>query len=105
MMGKGLIASGLCVLMATAFGFGQSYQGGVRGAVSDSSGALVPNTKIVLIDESTKVSRSTLTNAEGAYVFNSLDPSTYTISAEAPGFKKLERQNVVIGTQQFLTLD
>src|SRR5258708_17732903 len=104
MKGKGLILTGIFLSVAAA-AFGQSYQGGVRGSVTDSSGGVVPNTKVVLLDEATKVSRAVLTNGEGAFVFNALEPATYTITAEAPGFKKLERAGIIVGTQEFLTVD
>src|SRR5437660_12492277 len=32
-------------------------------------------------------------------------PATYRVRAETPGFKTLERANVVVSTQEFLTLD
>src|SRR5258708_36389304 len=105
MKGSGLIFTCIFICTITAFGFGQSYQGGVRGGVTDSSGAFVPNTKIVLVDEATRVSRAALTNGEGVFVFNSLEPATYSITAEAPGFKKMERQGIIVGTPEFLTAD
>ncbi|MDQ6707466.1 MAG: carboxypeptidase-like regulatory domain-containing protein, partial [Acidobacteriota bacterium] len=81
----------------------QSYQGGVRGIVSDAGAGVLSNAKVTLIDEATNVSRATLSNATGEYAFTSVDPATYTVTSEGPGFKKFERKGVVVGTQQFLT--
>lgn len=83
----------------------QSYQGGLRGTITDAGKAVVPNAKVTLTDAGTKLSRSTLTNNEGAYVFTAVDPATYVITVESPNFKKAERGGVIVATQQFLTLD
>ena len=92
-------------LLTSVIGFAQSFQGGLRGSVTDAAGGVIPDAKVALVDEGTGVSRATLSNSAGEYVFNAVNPATYRISVEAPGFKKLERTGVVIATQQFLTLD
>jgi trimeric autotransporter adhesin len=89
----------------TAMLFAQSYQGGVRGTVTDPQGAAVGNVKVTLTNQGTNESRSTVTNADGTYVFSAVDPANYAITAEAPSFKKFERTGVTVGTQQFLTVD
>lgn len=94
----------LAALTAPAV-WGQSFQGGVRGSIQDSGGGVVPDAKVALVDEATGVSRATLTNTAGEYVFQTVNPSTYSISVEAPGFRKLERRGITVATQQFLTLD
>ncbi len=85
--------------------WGQSTLGGIRGAVTDASGAPISNVKVTITNESTSEPRSTLTNGSGSYDFSAVVPSTYTVSAEAKSFKKYERTNVVLGTQQFLDVD
>ena len=84
--------------------FAQSYRGGVRGAVKDAGGATIPGAKVALVDVNTNVTRNTVTNDAGEYVFNAVEPADYKIVAEFPGFKKLERA-ARIGTQEFLTVD
>src|SRR5262249_26261442 len=84
---------------------GQTYQGGVRGMVRDPGGSVIPAAKVVLTNQSTGTTRSTLTNADGEYVFGSLDPSSYAVSVEAPGFKRMQRNQVVVGTQEVVTVD
>jgi hypothetical protein len=83
----------------------QSYQGGLRGVVQDPGGAIIADAKVALVNQATNVSRATLSNPQGEYSFTTVDPSTYTLVVEAPGFKKFEHKGVVIGTQEFLTLD
>ncbi|MCU1294527.1 MAG: TonB-dependent receptor [Bryobacterales bacterium] len=83
----------------------QSYQGGFRGAVTDPQGASVSGAKVTLTNQGTGVERSTITNADGTYVFSDVDPGGYSVSAESPNFKKYEQKGITLGTQQFLTVD
>ena len=83
----------------------QSYQGGVRGSIKDGQGASIAGAAVVLRDQATAVARSTITNGAGEYVFNTVDPATYSITVENPAFKKYERTNIVVATQETLTVD
>jgi len=99
-------------VIATVLGLGaasslpaQSYLGGVRGMVQDAGAAAVTNAKVSLVDEQKQTTRSTVTNAQGEYAFSQVDPATYTVMVEAPGFKKTEKKGLVVATQEFLTID
>jgi hypothetical protein len=82
----------------------QSFQGGVRGTLKDAQG-VIPGVTIVLINQGTRATRETTTNAVGEYSFPAIDPARYTLHAEVPGFRPYENANVQVGTQQFLSLD
>jgi hypothetical protein len=83
----------------------QSYLGGIRGAVLDASGKSIGETKVTIVDEATGTQRATLSSNEGSYSFSQVVPATYTIFAEAPGFKKFERKHIIVGTQEIVALD
>ncbi|PWU07878.1 MAG: hypothetical protein C5B51_08840 [Terriglobia bacterium] len=98
--------------VAAAFGLflpvsvpAQSYLGGLSGLIKDPGGAVIVNAKVTFTNQTTSVSRSTTSNAQGEYVFAQMDPATYTLTVEAPGFSKVERSGIVIATQQYVTLD
>src|SRR5262245_31672829 len=102
------ISVGLVValfLVAAVSGFGQGFQGGVRGAVLDPGGAVIPGVEISLVNMETNAARSSLTNEQGQYVFNAVNPGLYKIKASLPGFKTFERQGVRISTQEFPIVD
>src|SRR4051812_19485877 len=102
----GLVLATIATIFAAASPvWAQSYQGGVRGSVKDQQGAVVANVKVTLTNQATNVARSTITNSDGGYVFSAVDPATYSITAESPNFKKVERSGVIVGTQEFLTVD
>ncbi|MBL8203042.1 MAG: TonB-dependent receptor [Blastocatellia bacterium] len=94
----------LLTLFAVA-GFAQSYQGSLRGALKDSSGNTLAAATLTLTNEETGVSRTTVTNDVGEYVFEKVDPGKYKITANLSGFKKTDRAGVIVETQQQVTLD
>ncbi len=85
--------------------YSQSYYGGVRGTVLDQNAGVLAAAKVTLINEGTNEQRSVLTQSAGEFVFSELVPGTYTLVAEAPGFKKFEEKGVIVGTQQQVSLD
>jgi len=101
-----MFCSLLLVIAASAVAaHGQSYQGGLRGAVHDSSGAVVPGVELTLTNEETNTARSGVTNGEGEYAFANVLPGLYTLTATKGGYKKYEHKALRIGTQEFITLD
>ncbi len=95
----------ILVLVVSVLVFGQSFQGSLRGRVTDPAGAALSGTRIVITDEATSVARSTVTNDQGEYVFTAVTPATYSLSAEAPNFKRTERKGVAVLTQTAVTAD
>ena len=85
--------------------FGQAVTGSVLGTVTDASGAVVPNAKVSLTEVNTSVSRSTVTNTSGNYTFPDLPEGSYSVSVEAPGFKKEIRQNIAVAVNTSARVD
>jgi len=52
-------------ILAVSALFGQTYQGGVRGTITDAQGASVADAKVTLTNTATNVSRDTLSNSSG----------------------------------------
>ena len=51
-----------------------------------------------------EATRATISSAEG-FSFGQVVPATYTVVAEAPGFKRFERKHVIVATQETVSLD
>lgn len=98
------VVVGTVLLASAADANGQSYQGGLRGAVKDSQG-IIPGVTVTLTNEATGVSRDTVSNDSGEFSFPALDAGNYTIKATVQGFKTFDRRGIRVGTQQFITLD
>ena len=75
----------------------QITTGTVTGRVVDSSGAIVPGAKVILVSE-TRGTRSApvLTNDSGDYVLPNVTADTYTVEVTAASFKTLRRQGVAV---------
>ena len=69
----------------------QSDNASISGVIRDPGSALVPNATLVLTDERTNLARRAVTNESGFYILTSIPPGSYTISAEARGFKKTQQ--------------
>jgi hypothetical protein len=83
----------------------QSIYGSIRGLITDPSASAVASAKVNLTNQGTGDQRSVVANNLGEYVFSQVVPGKYTIAVEAPGFKKVERKDVILETQGNLTVD
>ena len=72
---------------------------------ADGQGKSIAAAKVTLTDTGTNQARTTLTSEAGEYNFASVLPGTYKVETEQVGFKKYEQTGIVIGTQQFVTVD
>ena len=71
-----------------------AVKGGLQGAITDVSGAAVPNATVTFLGASDK--RTAKTDDAGRYSIGGLTPGLYTVSAEAQGFKVTEAKNVEV---------
>ena len=83
----------------------QSVQATLTDRVLDSSGAGVPNVPVQVENVDTNQLTSTVTNSAGQYTTPHLQPGRYSITVEAPGFKKLVRDSLFLNIAQTLTVD
>jgi hypothetical protein len=79
--------------------------GQIIGTVKDQSGAVIPNVTITATESGTNLSRTAVSNSSGEFELRSLRPTTYAVSAEAAGFKKVTDSNVRLEANQSLTLN
>ena len=73
---------------------GQSF-GSVDGIVSDSTKAIVPGAKIALTNNETGVVTTKTTDSAGQYVFPTVLPGSYKLTATSPGFAGYSKSVVV----------
>src|ERR1700733_10218281 len=67
----------------------------VQGAVTDSSGAVVPNADVVLTEVATSSQQKTTTNNAGLYFFPASSLGAYTLTVTAGGMEKWEGKIVL----------
>jgi hypothetical protein len=80
----------------------QTITGAITGSVADKTGAVIPNAEISLLNEATGVIRKTQSNETGVFVFDAVQPGTYTVKVEKTGFRRFERTGVVLTANQRL---
>lgn len=83
----------------------QTGQGTINGRVTDSNGAIIQNASVLIVNNETHVSFTTLTNAEGLYNVQSLNPGSYVVTVSSAGFLKKEVTQVTVGAAQGTTID
>jgi hypothetical protein len=66
----------------------------INGTVTDPSGSVVANAKVVLTNDATQEKRDSTTNGSGFFSYPSLNPGSYSIAIDAAGFKSIEQHGI-----------
>ena len=61
--------------------------GDIRGVVTDSSGAVIPNATVTVLNVNTGVSKEYTTNSDGLFDTSSIVTGSYKLTFTAPGFE------------------
>src|SRR5215471_12406242 len=85
----------LSVLFSNAV-FAQRDLSSLAGTVTDTSGGVVVNASVKIVEQATGLVYETITNNAGEFVRPALKPSTYTVTVSAPGFKKAEQRDILL---------
>jgi len=83
----------------------QAVTGTLLGNVTDASGATVPGVSVTATEVATNISRTTVSNEAGAYIFPSLVNGKYTVVAELQGFKRVVHENVKVDVNTTIRVD
>ncbi len=95
-----------CVLLLMeAIGSAQTTNASIYGSIFDSSGAAVPRALVTASNVKTGVTLSTVTNGSGVYIFPSLLPGEYTVSAELAGFRRAVAGHVQLDVSSKISVD
>jgi hypothetical protein len=88
------------LLLASVLAMAQVATSRLEGTVEDSTGSVVPGAKVEVLNTKTQVRNETTANAEGRYMFASLQPGEYTLTVEAAGFRKAVKNALVLNVAQ-----
>ncbi|HUS05024.1 MAG TPA: TonB-dependent receptor [Bryobacteraceae bacterium] len=95
------LAAALFAVQGTA----QEYRGRIQGTVTDPSKAAIPAANVTLTNVKTGVPTIRQTNESGHYIFDLVEPGSYTISVEFPGFSRFVQENVVLQQRGDVSVD
>ena len=99
------IVAAVCYLALPALATAQDYRARVQGSVLDESKGSLPGVTVTLRNDATGVATSRITNEEGRYLFDFVDPGAYTILVELQGFRTVEQKNVAVQQRGDVTVD
>ncbi len=98
-----LMDFGIAGLLLSSVAFAQ--QASISGRITDTSGGVISDVKITVINTATDASRDTTSNNLGYYTVPLLPPGDYKISAKKAGFRDREQSGVVLEVDQHATID
>jgi hypothetical protein len=99
-----LLAALLGIFLISVSAFSQA-QGNIQGTVFDQTGGVIPGAAVTVLDVARGVSRPLTSDNAGQYVAVNVTPGTYTIRAEAKGFRVTEHSGVLVEVGQTIRVD
>ncbi len=91
-----LAVTGVCAFAQTAT---------LLGTVTDNTGAVVPDARVIVTNTATQVQRSLQTNSAGNYTAPDLLIGPYSIRIEQKGFKTYDRTGLVLNSNDTVRID
>jgi hypothetical protein len=84
------------LMFAVAPALAQVSSGSMSGTISDISGAIIPDAKVVATEAQTGTVYNTVANSAGIYTLPTLLPGTYNVTVTAPSFKAEEVKGLLV---------
>src|SRR5664279_5821806 len=91
--------------MALPLVFSQTDSARMTGTVTDASGALIPAASVTVKNEKTGQERKVSADEHGVYVAQQLQPSTYSLTAIAPGMAATQFTGISLQVGQERTVN
>src|SRR6266853_523030 len=93
----------IAVVFCLALGhYAHAQTATIRGSVTDSTGAVVPNATIRLIDVDRGLQTGLTTGNAGFYTFASVRPGHYRMEVEKSGFRQVRLTGITVNVQDNL---
>jgi len=72
----------------------QSVTGNLTGTVADPSGAVIPGATVIMKNQLSGDERKTVSNNDGFFSINAVQPGDYTVIIQAQGFEKWQQTTI-----------
>lgn len=83
----------------------QEVRGRVQGTVKDTTDAVIPGANVTLRNINTGITVARTTDGSGHYLFDLVNPGSYSVTVEATGFAKFLQENVPVPARGDITVD
>ena len=90
---------------ANLFAQGVGASGDIKGIIKDSSGAVMQNVAVAIVETDKGIRHTVATDSAGQYRLTGLAPASYEVSAAVPGFESQVRKNVVLNLGETVIVD
>ncbi len=99
---RAIIAT-LAVVAFAISALAQSTNARLSGTVQDPTGSVVPNAHVEALNDNTQSRAEVTSDPTGSFVFPSLAPGIYTLTAEAGGFRKTVVKSIELAVSGTVT--
>ena len=83
----------------------QDYRGRVQGVITDPAAAAVAMATVTLTNSNTRIATVRATDESGRYLFDFVEPGSYTLTAESAGFGKFIKENIQVLVRSDITVN
>src|SRR5579862_6729669 len=83
----------------------QQTLGGITGAVTDSTGALVTDATVTAVNDQTGLTRTVMTSSDGTYNIVNLPIGNYTLTYTHTGFESQKIPSILVQANRTATVD
>jgi len=99
------LCAAAAVLLFQVSGYAQERFGNFSGAVTDSSGGVLPDVNVTLTNKQNNRVLTTKTDGSGSFVFRQVEPGRYRFSFERSGFSRFEVSDAILSVGQEIKVD
>jgi hypothetical protein len=82
----------------------QSSRGTLAGSVTDATGAALPHASLVLKETNTGSRYEVVASAQGLFAFPELQPGTYALAVNSPGFESYNQSGIIVNVGSTTTV-
>jgi hypothetical protein len=94
-----------CLVLLTPRTASAQASAGITGTVTDTTGAVIAAAQVTITNDATSQASHTVTSSAGTYSVKGIPPGSYTITVEAPGFKKAVQRGANVEVSTASTID
>jgi hypothetical protein len=95
----------LFLLVQSRSAFGQVDEGAISGTIQDTTGAVVANARVTLLNTDQGITLETRSSNSGEYFFSPVRIGHYSVSVTAKGFAKTTQENLTVAIAQHLLVN
>jgi hypothetical protein len=100
-----VLLTAILLVLIPAVLFGQAYFGTVSGVLTDPTGAVIQGATVTLLDLDKGYKFNAKSDSTGRYLFISIPPGMYSVTAEMQGFEKTVRTHIKLNVTENATAD